>query len=685
MLEKRNVVRRNLTGLLALGAAAGLLSALPDTLSALLSLRETGTVWLGVVLLFFFDGIVTGGFLGLARGLFRLLVERFSEDHAQAQSWNQWGRRALAAGWAGSIFPSLPMDMVDRFLFTFMLAALAAGLLPAAHDFCFQSIHRRDRIPRTVFCIGALMAAGFAATASAWGGPRWFDAPGFWFMTGFFLHTGAISLAVLAVRVHSGSRGRVFSRLASPLSVGLLLLLAMLGGSAARRLLDEAVRDGELRRVSALAYGLMEGAGAPGPGGAADAGPYADAGSRPDMSESPLQGLSWKSQSAGHPIETWRIAPGRSLLVVTAVEGENPSFSAGVCYTGGWRAGAGLEMDLGSLFTGRHLPLWAVTAPERPAPGPLWHHLAGVLDVVRYGTLEIENPEYFREIPGFGFPEPFNREGVSPVETFLRTRDLLKKPFFAWVHQSGGAQEAAISLQEAAKKDDFFVLWLTFREEGTVDACLFDSRQPRDGRRISASFTVAGILPALLPVSGHRTEFTGTGFPAARHPRVRLGKDGVQEAVPGDFRRLNARVRLALKRAGGKWPQSLSAWADFLDSRICRGEMSAAETRRLFSAAGELRMRPELSRRLDMLQWRMGLAASPPDWAVRQEWRRVLGKIGISLPVGEFAEEDPLLAAWLSVMRGDAPGRVLKHCPGYPYVSSFQGTVGKGNRREKGK
>lgn len=665
MLEKRNVVRRNLTGGLALGAGAGMLLALPDAVSSIFMPDVSFSAWAGMVLLFFFDGIVTGGFLGLARGMFQVLVDKFSEDHTQAMAWSRWGRRALAAGWAGSIFPSLPFGMMDRFLFVFVFAAISAAVLPAVHDFCVQAARRRERLPRLAACMGLFLAAGWASTSSAWGGPRWFWAPGFWFMTGFFLHVGVLHLGVMAVRAHSRNRGRVFSWFASPLTVGALLLAAMLGGSIARRMLADA--EPELRRASRLVYGLIadsERTGNARPADLANGEKELPAETRPVQVPEMSLRFPWKQPVTA---SAWRIDETRSLLVVTTEDGENPRWKTGACYTGGWRTGGGLDMDVGSLFTGHHLPMWVLTAPERPAPGPSWPWIFSRTkrDVVRHGSLEPKNPEYFREIPGFGFPEPFVAEGVSPLDAFLRTRDLLEKPFFGWVHQSRVPAAAANALQDAAQKDGFVVLWLTLRTDETVDACIFDPLDPRPWTQEPAAFSMAGILPSLMPAPGHRTEFPGGGFPDRHHPRVRVRGGVLEEARRMDARRLQTRIR---KMADGAFPRELSAWVDFLDSRICRGRMASSEIRRVFARAQAFQERPEIALRLDLLRWRLGFPDTPPFWVVQRAWVLRLSKLGILPPP---SGEDPVMTAWISALQDGFVDRIQKYCPGYSYASSM--------------
>ena len=140
MFEKHNVVlRSNITGSLILGAVAGIITALPDVIISLFMPEISLQTWLGLLLLFFFRGIVTGGLLGLVRSLFHWMADRFSEDSTQARMWKLWGRRALAAAWASTLFPSLPWGFIDQLLFTLVFAFLAAVLLPAAYAFSLPS------------------------------------------------------------------------------------------------------------------------------------------------------------------------------------------------------------------------------------------------------------------------------------------------------------------------------------------------------------------------------------------------------------------------------------------------------------------------------------------------------------------------------------------------------------------
>lgn len=673
MFEKHNMVQRNMTGALVLGAVAGILTALPDVITSLFMPEISLQTWLGLLLLFFFSGMITGGLLGLVRSLFHWVAERFSEDYTQARMWKLWGRRALAAAWASAVFPSLPWGLIDQLLFTLVFAFLAAVLLPAAYNFCFQSTQQRDRLPRFFGCIGLLLLAGVMSTTSAWGAPRWFEAPGFWFITGFLLHIGILFFSATAIRIHFRRRKRIFSPIMTSPLIAMALIMASLGSLMAKRMLT---KDGvvSLRNVSLLAYGLIQKHEKPIP-----AKPTQD----PHIHEHSLSiqtvapyhfSLPWNQT---RPIHSWRIETGRSLLIVTTQGGDNPSWPSGACYTGGWRVGGGLEMDLGSFFTGHHLPLWARLAPERPAPGPVWPWLFSriKMDVVRYGSLKFQSSEYFREIPDFGFPESFDKEGVQPVHAFLRTRDLVNPPFFVWVHQTHSTKQDSDAVYQASQTDNFVVLWLILRENETVDACIFDPQNPRPWTQTTSTFSLAGILPSLMPIVGHRTEFWGVGFPNVYHPRVRVRHQILEEARPLDARKLQTRIR---KQIHESFPRELSTWVNFLDSRICRGHMTSTEIRRLFSRVQTIQNRPEIARRLDLLRWRMGFPNYPPLWVIQRAWSLRFPKITALL--GPPPDVEPIINAWIAVLQGHPSEQIQKYCPGYPYIHDRQST----SEQEKG-
>ncbi len=652
MLEKRNIIRRNLTGGLALGVLSGILLPMPDLVTALF--RNPGGAVLAVIALNYFTwSVLAGGFLGLCKGLFDAAVKRFSDGAAMARHWNLWGRRMLAAMWATSIGPHLPFHRNTRWFISMGFGLVAALLLP-------WLVERIARIASSRKHRGILWAflpifwiGGFACT-SLYGAGKLFFAPQFWFMTAFFLHAG--SFFFLARWIRSGyRRSNWLSPLASPGTVTVMLVLALVGGSWARRLATG--RETEIARTSPIVHTLH--AGNP---------PEPDA-------QSPQSGDPEKPENRP-PRHTLQLDTDRSVLVVTSTSGNLPSFLHGFTVHGGVSVSADPEMFLGSLFTGRHLPLWARMAPHLPAPGPAWHEVIASrkkLDVQMFGPKDMGKSPYFRELPRFGFPEPFHVEGFHPLESFLQTTDLLARPFFVWVHSDTDAGEDVIrKLGDVARNGDVIVVWMEMNPAGTSSVTILNPACTDPAVEFEAPFSIAGILPSLLPLAGHRTEFPQLPFPSTGHPLVTVNPEEPTSGHPSDIRRLENRIRTRMRaRMRERWPNQPDQLAGFLETRICRGDANPSELRQIEARVRPFLDLPQIRERKDLLLWRAGSFRHPPAWVHERFWNRLLHTFSGAEPSREERVPeipDPFVLAWVRALASGTPGDFLEHsCPGVKF------------------
>ncbi len=675
MLEKRNLIRRNLTGGLGLGLFTGVLLALPDALAMLLDFPGAG-LWGAVCLLFFFDGVITAGMLGFFRGLVQAGAQKFAGSGVQARAWGLWSRRALAVMWASSIMPALPLERAARWGVTLGFALVASWVLPEVTRILGAAAEDRRRKGVVIAAAVGAVLVGFFCT-SHWGAMRQFPAPAFWFTTAFLLHMGALFFLARMIRANSRYHATWLSPLAGPGVVSIVLLLAMIGGSFARTRLGRE-EPSRLRAASRLAHRLHgareepatgEATAGP-PGRGRDAVNVADR--RPPLQESPSA-----APASVKPPVTLRLDPSRPVLVVTSHTVPAPAFPSGVRVTGGVTAAADPALALGSFFTGRHLGMWARLAPHWPAPGPAWHQVLatrGRFEATRFGRF-VADTAYFRELPDFGFPPAFEVPGVSPLEAFLRTIDLVAKPFFAWVHLEGAPPpDAVVRLHRAAVDGRFSVIWLHLPVSGVVTLSVLDPARTGDAADFAAPFALPGVLPSLLPIPGHRTEFPSSPFPDVRHPRVSVTAGAEPEGTDVDLRRLERRIRHAMsRRSASKASSSPERLVSTLEELVCRGRVEESELRRAAARVRTFAHRPELVRWLELLTWRFGLVDGPPQWAyslMAAPWVRAWGRLtGAGSDRSASSQEDPDLFAWVLALSGAGlSDRLLERCPGAPHT-----------------
>jgi hypothetical protein len=373
---------------------------------------------------------------------------------------------------------------------------------------------------------------------------------------------------------------------------------------------------------------------------------------------------------------TLRLDPTRSTLVVTSSTAAAPAFPHGVRVRGGVTASSDAALALGSFFTGRHLGMWARLAPHWPAPGPAWPQVLaarGRVEVVRFGRFGAAQGPYFREVPEFGFPTAFEDPEVSPLEAFLRTTDLVSRPFFAWVHLEGEAPAEVVSrLSEAATNGGFSVIWLHLPVAGVATVSVLDPARTAAAVDLEVPFAVPGVLPSLLPVPGHRTEFSPAPFPDVRHPRVTVFPGKEATGAGPDVRRLERRIRHAVnRRPAERWPSSPEKLGPFLEKLICSGRLGANDHKKITVRVQAFPHRRDLSERLDLLNWRMGLLDRPPDSAAGllagpwvRAWRRLTG----GAKAGDEGT-DPYVLAWtIALSGGGYPDHLLERCPGAPHT-----------------
>ena len=664
MLEKRNPIRRNLTGALALGLFTGLLLALPDALAGLFEFPGL-SLWSAVALLFFFDGVITAGLLGFVRGLIQAAALKFSESAAQSLAWTVWSRRTLAALWASSIMPSLPLSRSVRWFVTLGLALAAAWVVPeVVRRLGTIAEDKRQKAP-VILAACAAMAAGFFCT-SHWGAIRLFPAPGFWFLTAFFLHMGALFFLARLVRTHSRYHATWLSPLAGPGVVSVVLLLAMLGGSFARTRLERA-DPAQLKAFSLLAQRLH---------GGQEVATVSPAARAADQGLGPQKAILEAPVTPKPALATWHLDYQKPVLVVTSTVAPAPAFGHGFRVTGGVAASSDPVMSLGSFFTGRHLGMWARVAPHWPAPGPSWHQAIAAhhrVEALRYGRFEGASTPYFRELPDFGFPEAFDAQGagtppVSALEAFLRTTDLISRPFFAWVHL--GASEPGVTaaqLQKAATEGGYSVIWLHLPAEAKATVSVFDPARTAAAVDFEVPFSVAGVLPSLLPVPGQRTEFSSSPFPEVRHPLVIVDPGAPPAGSEHDVRRLTRKILHAVqRRPSERAPSTPEKLASYLETLICRGAIEPVELRRVVARVKPHLDRRDLAMRMDLLLWRLGRLDQPPAWTARvltapwvQAWRQWRSTDeGTAVP-------DPRVLAWtLALSGGGVTAPLLEVCPG---------------------
>ncbi len=666
MLEKRNPIRRNLTGGLGLGMFAGLLLALPDAVSMLFDFPGAG-LWGAVGLLFFFDGVITAGMLGFLRGIVQAAVQKFAGSGAQALAWTLWSRRVLAAVWATAIMPALPLARPNRWLAALALALVASWVAPPVVRFLGAAAEDRRRKGTVLAAAAAAILAGFFCT-SHWGAMRLFPAPGFWFLSAFLLHMGALFFLARMIRTNSRYHALWLSPLAGPGVVSIVLLLAMLGGSFARTRLDRE-DPARIRAASRLAQRLHGGKDDP-----MTASPAASPDeARPSDPDRPSR---VSNPAVPSPPVTVRLDPSRPVLVVTSFTMPAPAFPNGVRVRGGVCAASDPALDLGSFFTGRHLGMWARVAPHWPAPGPAWHQVIasrGHVEVARYGRFDDARGPYFRELPDFGFPEAFEDPEVSPLDAFLRTSDLVSRPFFAWVHLPGDVTDEAVArLSEAAKREGYSVIWLHLPPAAEATVSVLDPGRTAAAADFEAPFAVPGVLPSLLPLTGHRTEFTAAPFPEVHHPRVTVVPWEEPVGAEADVRRLERRIRHAVsRRPGERMPSTPEKLGVHLEKMICSGRYGAGEFKRIFPRVKAFPHRRDLKERLDLLLWRMD-ESSPPQWAPGllaslgvRAWRRLAGRA----VEDDDAALDPDVLAWtIAIAGGGYSDRLLARCPGAPHT-----------------
>ena len=668
MLEKRNLIRRNLTGGLGLGLFAGLLLALPDAVAMLFDFPGAG-LWGAVCLLFFFDGVITAGMLGFFRGLVQAGAQKFAGSGAQSRAWSLWSRRALAASWASSIMPALPLDRASRWGVTLGFALVASWVLPEVVRLLGAAAEDRRRKGVVIAAASGAVLAGFFCT-SHWGAMRLFPAPAFWFTTAFLLHMGALFFVARLIRASSRYHATWLSPLAGPGVVSIVLLLAMIGGSFARTRLgrEEPSRLMAASRLAHRLHGAKEE-----PAGSADTigrPPHGTSAVR--VSDDPAP----PATTAAPPV-TLRLDPSMSVLVVTSPTARAPLFPSGVRVSGGVTASSDPELALGSFFTGRHLGMWARLAPHWPAPGPAWHQALaarGRVEATRFGRFEA-GTAYLRELPDFGFPRAFEVPGISPLEAFLRTTDLVAKPFFAWVHLEGEADPDVVTrLHRAAVDGRFSVIWLHLPASGQVTISVLDPARKGESADFAAPFALPGVLPSLLPIPGHRTEFPSSPFPDVRHPRVSVTSGAEPAGTAGDVRRLERRIRHAVsRRPSERWPSTPEGLVPHLENLVCRGRIDDAELRRVAARVRTFANRPELVRRLELLTWRTGLAGEPPGWAhglLAGPWVRAWSRLtGVGSGGPDPSRDDPDLLAWVLALSGAGLSeRLLERCPGAPHT-----------------
>ncbi|MBU1242689.1 hypothetical protein KJ612_05780 [Myxococcota bacterium] len=693
MLEKRNLIRRNLTGGLALGLFTGLLLALPDAITGLFAFPGL-SMWGSVVLLFFFDGVITAGMLGFIRGLLQAAAQKFAESGEQSRAWILWSRRTLAAVWASSIMPSLPLSRSVRWFVVLGLALAASWVLPGFVRVLGAAAEDRRRKGTVILAAGAAMVLGFACT-SHWGAIRLFPAPGFWFLTGFFLHLGALFFLARMIRTCSRYHATWLSPLAGPGVVSIVLLLAMLGGSFARTRLDRA-DPSRLKDFSRMAHQLHGG--------------KEDAASLPPVARDVVDGLAETPGTEVAPNVAMKPAAAtlqldfrRSVVIVTSTLAPAPVFEHGFRVTGGVAASMDPALSLGSFFTGRHLGMWARIAPHWPAPGPVWHQAVAAhhrVEPVRFGRFDGARTAYFRELPDFGFPEAFEAPSaspmqaaspmppISPLEAFLRTTDLISRPFFAWVHlgtevapltdvatgSTGAAAGVASRLQKAAIDGRFVVIWLHLPPGAPATVSVFDPARTAAAVDFEAPFSVAGVLPSLLPVPGHRTEFSSSPFPEVHHPLVTTEHGLAPAGSVHDVRRLARRIRhLVNRRPAERWPSSPEKLVAFMDTLICRGQLDPSDLRRIMARVRPYPDRRDLAQRMDLLMWRMGRLTQPPAWAAgmlgapwKSLWRQWTTRGRGDTGAGQV---DPRQLAWtLALSGGGITPPLLEVCPGAPHA-----------------
>ncbi|MBU1220370.1 hypothetical protein KKF34_14585 [Myxococcota bacterium] len=643
--ERRNIIRRYLTGGLALGLPAGLCLAIPDLVKIISSGNYNA---ISIITAFHVAiSVCTAGIMGFIVGLIVFAIEKFGADTVVKTTYYKYSI-TLTLG-VLALYPITALK-IDTFSKAGIAAILTAGIYFSS-GFLFSILKKISSayISSSVLLITAVFfaAAGFAAATESIGF-RYIPSFLFWevLALGLFLISMLLIWTVLSIRSRKQSLRRRMtdgSILARPMSSVVLLFAALAGitwVSWTMKHSPQTIGVSCERCYTFLTSGKK----------------YIP---KTTVNNSPSVEQSVPGK--------FRINRSTSMVLITSDSGMNITSPGGSHYTNVRAAHKNTLVNLATLFSGNHygmrvhlapwLPMDTITLPS--AMKEKWgYHLYAFTDT------NLPDSPWLRTNPYFGFSKPMVSKDINKV---FKVLDLLKQPFFVWIHFNKPSQIEYLN-----------DLITNFNKNGIPVFTLFWNRKTINSTQMTAS-----LFSPLLKEKGSNTKLIALGsvlcgltggnlcrgrdhyaaaFPATSRSVIFVTEEGPLRTKLNNaaINSLERRITKSLKNNRLKI-SDISPYREkqkqlkALDRLICRGRIEETDQKQLGEYAQFPSMDPDILRRLDLVELRIG-RKDLPDWIaeiVSKSFRNKDNRI------------DPLISGWIKHIYGLEKNNssVIKACP----------------------
>lgn len=643
--ERRNIIRRYLTGGLALGLPAGLFLAVPDLVKMIISGNYNA---ISIILAFHIAlSVCTAGIMGFIAGLTIFAIEKFGADTiVKAKYYRYFITITLGAL---ALFPITTLK-IDAFSKAGLAGILTAGIYFSS-GFLFAILKKISSayISSSVLILASIFfaAAGFAAATESIGF-RYIPSFLFWEIValGLFLISMLLIWTVLSIRARKQSLRRRMTEvsiLARPMSSVVLLFAALAGITWVSWTMKHSPQTIGISCERCYAF-LTSGK------------KYIP---KSAVKNSPSADLSVPGK--------FRINRTTSMVLITSDSGMDITSIPGSHYSNVRAAHENTLVNLATLFSGNHygmrvhlapwLPMDTITLPS--AMKEKWgYHLYAFTDS------NLPDSPWLRTNPYFGFPKPMVSTIIHKV---FKVKDLLKQPFFVWIHFNKSLKiNQLVDLIKDFNKMEIPVFTLFWNRKTIISTqmtvSLFSSLLKEKGtnnKYIALGSVLCGLTGGNLC---RGRDHYASAFPATSRSVIFVTREGPlrtnynNAAINSMERRIikslrNNRLKISDISPYREKQKQLNA----LDKLICRGRIEETDQRQLGEYAQFPSMDPDILKRLDLLELRIG-RKDLPDWIadiVSKSFRNKDYRI------------DPIISGWIKHIYGLEKNNssVIKACP----------------------
>ncbi|MBN2724079.1 MAG: hypothetical protein JXR95_08430 [Deltaproteobacteria bacterium] len=645
MQERRNIIRRYITGGLAIGAVSGLFISIPDSLLALYN----GDKGYGISIIFafhLFTGICWGGISGFLAGFIKFAVEKVGVDNKEKDNYYRWIWTILVAFTVQYPIAVSKMPLIYKIIFGIglTLSAYTAG------NYLVKNVRRIFSGYTTLIKMSLILIVFMLLSmvfASSLAGYRLIKSTIFWEILSVSCSMISIWLFVLiksrinrkrSFRKRQGS----FIYLAKPAGA-VFLLVGALGGITWVSWNIKKHSDIALKYCERCNFIMKN-------------------------SESSAMDVSVESRRIVGKRPHLRIRRNQSFLVITDVTGtlsaaDVPHWS----FSDVLLVSEDTTLNLASIFSGNHYGLRSIIAPWIGINSeniPMKLTSSHGYNSYFFTDSPFQVSDYIRQMPYLGFRRPVISKYLMDI---FSVEDLMKPPFISWVHITKKLTDNLNDLVKYMMKKDVAVITVSWHEKVEHSSRV---------RIYLPSEKTAGVMNTRLSIATLIAGLTGGRFSRKSDLNAAYFPSGKKEAVFADFieikknKSLNNSSRKLVRKINGILKASklnvrnISPYKEkqkqflALERLICRGYITQKDVKFISEYSRFPSTDPDVFKRLELLELRLG----------RKEYPLWFTTVILDFFRGRIS--DIYLASWVlhitgisknnSVLRNSCPGIIFQ-------------------------